>query len=451
MKRTRIISALTVGVGVVCATSCSSVQKKNTVAMDRNEVRRTLASTLDAGTVGPNGEVILFYKSGRNIVVQQCGDYTVLNQRSDCTTKPGTSVAKVPVDEFKNRLKEALKLPVGDYNSAMQKKIDLYRQTKIDPAEIARIQAFIDAYGAANVDPKYANIADAALAVKDINALVDKLVDQVIGNSALQKFVYSTDKQGFEFNILRTYIKTPGLSATFAKISAGTFQMGSSGSETNRSDDEVLHSVTISHDFEMEVTDVTQLQWFLVMGYNPSYFKSQNYCQSDYININGTDLCPNNPVEQVSWDDTQSFIAKLNQGNDGYTYRLPTEAEWEYAARAGTQTAYYFGDDPAQLDANGWYTNNSGSQTHAVGGKTANAFGLYDMAGNVWEWAQDYYGPYSNSRVTDPTGASSGSTRVVRGGGWYGYGAQDCRSAVRGYVGAGGRRYVLGFRLVRTQ
>ncbi len=237
--------------------------------------------------------------------------------------------------------------------------------------------------------------------------------------------------------------------ATFAKIPAGTFQMGSPSSEPGRYDNEVLHSVTIRRGFEMEVTDVTQLQWFLVMGNNPSHFKSRQYCQSDYISMKGADLCPNNPVEQVSWDDAQAFIARLNQGNDGYTYRLPTEAEWEYAARAGTQTAYNFGDDPTQLDAHAWYSNNSGSQTRAVGGKTANAFGLHDMGGNVWQWVQDHYGDYSNSPVTDPTGPSSGLLRVFRGGDWSRV-AQFCRPAFRLFAGAGVRFSILGFRLVRT-
>jgi formylglycine-generating enzyme required for sulfatase activity len=249
---------------------------------------------------------------------------------------------------------------------------------------------------------------------------------------------------------LQQQLASVNASATFARIPAGTFQMGSPSSESGRYDNEVLHSVTISHGFEMEVTDVTQLQWFRVMGYNRAHFKSQQYCQSDYISMNGTDLCPNNPVEQVSWDDAQAFIAKLNQGNDGYTYRLPTEAEWEYAARAGTQTAYYFGDDATQLDASAWYSNNSGSQTHAVGGKTVNAFGLYDMAGNVWQWVQDYYGDYSNSQVTDPTGPSSGSLRVFRGGDWSRV-ALFCRPAFRLFAGAGVRFSILGFRLVRTQ
>jgi formylglycine-generating enzyme required for sulfatase activity len=239
-------------------------------------------------------------------------------------------------------------------------------------------------------------------------------------------------------------------SATFAKIPAGSFQMGSPSNESGRYDNEVLHRVTISHRFEMGETDVTQLQWFLVMGYNPSHFKSPQYCQGDFISVNGTDLCPNNPVEQVSWDDAQVFILTLNQHEDGYTYRLPTEAEWEYAARAGSQTAYNFGDDAARLDASAWYSNNSGSQTRAVGGKIANAFGLYDMAGNVWQWVQDYYGDYSHSQVADPAGPRSGALRVFRGGDWSRV-AQFCRPAFRLFAGAGARFSILGFRLVRTQ
>lgn len=469
-------TVLLIALAVSLAASCSSVQKKNTVAMDRNEVRRTLASTLDAGVVGPNGEVILFYKSGGKIVVQQCGDYTVLNSRADCKTKDGTSAVNVPVADFKNRLKAALKLPIGDYSPAMQQKLAIYRKGETGntadllkqqeqlQAGIRQIQAFINAYGSANADTAQLSQLQQQLAsvnaqlgdssqlgqiVQEINGLVDNLVDQIIGQPKLTKFVYSSDKQGFEFNILRAYIRSPGLSATFARIPRGTFQMGSPAAEAGRFSDETVHAVTIAHDFEMEATDVTQLQWFLQMGYNPSYFKAQQYCKDDYIEMNGTGLCPNNPVEQVSWDDAQAFIQKLNTGVDGYTYRLPTEAEWEYAARAGSQTAYYFGDDANQLDANAWYSNNSGSQTHAVGGKSANAFGLYDMAGNVWQWVQDYYGNYSNSRVTDPSGPSSGSDRVLRGGGW-GFDAQGCRSADRGYGVAGSRGNVLGFRLVRT-
>jgi formylglycine-generating enzyme required for sulfatase activity len=163
------------------------------------------------------------------------------------------------------------------------------------------------------------------------------------------------------------------------------------------------------------------------MGSNPSYFK-------------GPDL----PVETVSWDDARAFIAKLNAKNDGYRYRLPTEAEWEYAARAGT-TGPYAGN----LDAMAWYDKNSSNKTHLVATKAANAWGLYDMHGNVWEWVQDWYGDYSTSAVTDPVGPSSGSDRVLRGGSWY-YKSRGCRSADRGTLSPDIRYDILGLRLLRT-
>ena len=126
--------------------------------------------------------------------------------------------------------------------------------------------------------------------------------------------------------------------------------------------------------------------------------------------------CAKCPVEQVSWDDAQSFINKLNAKNDGFIYRLPTEAEWEYACRAGT-TGDYYGDP----DSIAWYVKNSGNKSHPVGQKQPNAFGLYDMSGNVSEWCQDWYGDYSSGEVTDPTGAVSGSKRVLRGNSWSNY------------------------------
>ncbi|MFN7454631.1 MAG: formylglycine-generating enzyme family protein, partial [Pseudobdellovibrionaceae bacterium] len=376
MKKNMVLLSM----GVLATTTwlgCSHTSTKNESVSraQSNSAERKLAGLMDAGIVGPNGEVILFYKSANKIVIQQCEDYTVLNRREDCTTKSGTSVAQVPVTEFKNRLKAALIVP-AEYPAAMKEKIDLYNKGKQDDiadlerqrAEVQRaiqqIQDFITAYGQENADQgkmdnlkqrlgviegKLGDNSKLAGAIREINQLIDKLVDQIIGQPALQKFVFSKDKQSFEFNILRSYVKTPGLSAQFARIRAGTFQMGSPSSEVGRHDDEVLHSVTLTKDFEIQQTEVTQAHWFLVMGYNPSYFKSKGYCSDDYLEINGAALCPNNPVEQVSWSDTQDFIKKLNDGNDGYAYRLPTEAEWEYAARGGTQAAYSFGDDARAL------------------------------------------------------------------------------------------------------
>ncbi|MEI6125616.1 MAG: formylglycine-generating enzyme family protein, partial [Pseudomonadota bacterium] len=172
-------------------------------------------------------------------------------------------------------------------------------------------------------------------------------------------------------------------------------------------------------------------QWQAVMGSNPSYFQD---CGSD---------CP---VEQVSWDDVQSFITALNT-KTGKNYRLPTEAEWEYAARAGTTTKYYCGNDESCLGNIAWYYDNSESTTHPAGKKIPNSWGLYDMSGNVFEWVQDWwYEGYSSDSVIDPQGPSSGSSRVLRGGGWYGRG-NGCRSSFRSNSGPGDSSDYLGFRL----
>jgi len=218
---------------------------------------------------------------------------------------------------------------------------------------------------------------------------------------------------------------------SFVYIPPGTFMMGSPENEAGRYNRERLHKVTLTKGFYMQTTEVTQGQWKAVMGENPSRFQE---CGND---------CP---VENVSWKDVQKFIEKLNRGNDG-TYRLPTEAEWEYACRAGTFTRYYTGDSEANLDRVGWYKQNSGGMTHSVGWKAANAFGLYDMHGNVWEWCQDRYGNYPSDVVTDPAGRDTGPYRVFRGGSWK-HSAQYCRSARRYWNLPIIQRDYLGFRVV---
>jgi formylglycine-generating enzyme required for sulfatase activity len=212
----------------------------------------------------------------------------------------------------------------------------------------------------------------------------------------------------------------------FVRIPAEEFMMGS---ENGNSNERPVHQVRISRDFEMGKYQVTQAQWEAVMGNNPSNFK-------------GADR----PVETVSWDDAQEFIKKLNEKDSSYDYRLPTEAEWEYAARAGS-TGDYAGD----LDAMAWYGDNSGSKTHPVGQKQPNAWGLYDMHGNVWEWVQDEWHSDYKGAPTDGSAweDSSGSDRVSRGGSW-GITGQYCRSAIRDGPPPDDRHRFLGFRLVRT-
>jgi formylglycine-generating enzyme required for sulfatase activity len=228
---------------------------------------------------------------------------------------------------------------------------------------------------------------------------------------------------------------------TFVLIKPGTFVMGSPEGEAGRGSNEVQHSVTLTKSYYLQTTEVTQGQWKAVMGSNPSNFSS----------------CGDNcPVEQVSWEDAQEFIEKLNLHETANRYQLPTEAQWEYAARAGSTTALANGNlvetscgMDTNLNAMGWYCGNADSKTHPVAQKQANAWGLFDMHGNVWEWCSDWYGSYPDISVTDPGGASSGSIRVIRGGSWSNN-AQYCRSAERLYDSPGYRFYRIGLRLSRT-
>jgi formylglycine-generating enzyme required for sulfatase activity len=182
-------------------------------------------------------------------------------------------------------------------------------------------------------------------------------------------------------------IYTNKLGMKFAWIPPGTFTMGSPNTEEGRQKWEVQHKVTLTRGFYMGVYPVTQKQWHEVMGGNPSNFKKGD----------------NYPVEMVSWEDCQKFVKKLSE-REGQEYRLPTEAEWEYACRAGTTTTYYTGDDENALDRAGWYSKNSGKVTHPVGQKEANKWGLYDMHGNVYQWCADWYGDYPQGDDKDPKG-----------------------------------------------
>lgn len=222
---------------------------------------------------------------------------------------------------------------------------------------------------------------------------------------------------------------------TFVYIAAGSFSMGSPPSEPGRDADESLHKVTLTKGYWLQTTEVTQGQWLAVMGENPSRFSSCG---------------PDCPVESVSWGDVQVFLRKINNDADQETYRLPTEAEWEYAARAGSLSRFCFGELTSTLNSFGWYDRNAGGKIHPVAEKRANAWGLYDMYGNVWEWCRDWYGAYPKGDVSDPAGPSSGRSRVLRGGSWFS-GAIMCRSAVRHSLAQDNRNFYLGFRLAANR
>jgi formylglycine-generating enzyme required for sulfatase activity len=229
-----------------------------------------------------------------------------------------------------------------------------------------------------------------------------------------------------------TNTDTNSIGMQFVLIPAGTFMMGADKDFAEASDyEQPRHQVTISKPFYLGVYNVTQKDWTAVMGNNPSKCRGED-----------------NPVETVSWKDIQDFIKRLNQKEGHSRYRLPTEAEWEYAARAGSTSTYFFGDDKSQLGDYAWYYANSGDETHPVGQKRPNAWGLYDILGNVFEWTGDWWGDtyYAKSPSSDPTGPTSGAARVLRSCGWGG-GPWDCRSSVRGRGEPADRHQFFGFRL----
>ena len=224
-----------------------------------------------------------------------------------------------------------------------------------------------------------------------------------------------------------------GISIDMVRVEAGTFTMGATAEMKDPyGNEKPTHRVTLTNDYYIGKYEVTQALWQTVMGNNPSKFKGDNL-----------------PVEQVNWKDCQKFLSKLNRIT-GKTFRLPTEAEWEYAARGGNKSRGYQYSGSNNLSDVAWYDDNSGNKTHAVGTKQANELGIYDMSGNVYEWCQDWYGKYNSSSQVNPTGANSGSFRVLRGGGWDGN-DRCCRSLCRYIIEPDGRGDFLGLRLILSE
>ncbi len=267
--------------------------------------------------------------------------------------------------------------------------------------------------------------------VKKEGYLTDsKTVTIVEGQTTSLSGALSSQSSSSSSSLGTLVIPVNGVNIEMVKVEAGTFQMGATSEMQNPWDDEKpVHQVTLTHDYYIGKYEVTQALWQAVMGKNPSSFKGDNL-----------------PVENVSWDDCQEFIKKINSLTHR-TFRLPTESEWEYAARGGKKSQGYQYSGSNNLDDVAWYESNSGSKTHAVGTKLPNELGLYDMSGNVWEWCQDWKGTYPSYSVTNPTGAKSGSYRVRRGGSWFSS-PWYCRASYRGYLTPDISNGDLGLRLV---
>ena len=255
----------------------------------------------------------------------------------------------------------------------------------------------------------------------------ERTVDVPNGIGALQPLALA-----FFDNVNKTFT-VKGVKFTMVAVEGGTFTMGATSEQGSDAagDEKPTHQVTLSS-YYIGKTEVTQALWKAVMGKNPSKFKGDNL-----------------PVENVSWDDCQEFIKKLN-ALTGKNFRLPTEAEWEYAARGGNKSRSYKYSGSNNIDDVAWYNKNSENRTHPVKTKQSNELGIYDMCGNVWEWCQDRYGDYSSATQTNPKGATTGSNRVNRGGSSGSYG-RYCRSSYRSYNTPGYSDKFLGLRLALTE
>lgn len=227
-------------------------------------------------------------------------------------------------------------------------------------------------------------------------------------------------------------LHNPFSSADFVLIEAGSFIMGSEDSLAYP-DEQPVHEVTLTSPFYLGKTEVTQAQWNAIMGNNPSQFVGDSL-----------------PVDNIGPPDIRMFLDRLNTAADcDACYRLPTEAEWEYAARAGSREPFSFGNHADSLSAYAWFAGNAEYKTHPVAQKKPNAWGLYDMHGNLYEWVQDAYGPYSPEPITDPTGPPDGGSYVLRGGSWTDA-ARELRVSYRDYYAPNHRHNFFGFRLVKT-
>jgi formylglycine-generating enzyme required for sulfatase activity len=243
-----------------------------------------------------------------------------------------------------------------------------------------------------------------------------------VGLMVISGVTRSQDKAAIQSNYIETAC---GINLQMVFVQGGKFMMGS---KDGGSDEKPVHPVILS-DFFIGKFEVTERQWQYVMGKNPSFFK-------------GCDDCP---VEQVSWNDVQEFIRKLNR-KSGKNYRLPTEAEWEYAAKGGNKSKGFTYSGSDSISDVAWYNKNSDSKTHLVGQKQPNELGLYDMSGNVLEWCNDWYGRYLSGSQTNPKGPATGDSRVYRGGGW-GYLNRSCRTSNRDRSGPRSHSFNLGFRV----
>ena len=468
----------------------------------------SLAALGDSAIFGPDAEVFLFYKSGGEFVARGCEDYTHLEEeaggaavwRAACVGGQG-EVLRVPVSAVRDAFRLLLRVP-GGYDARTQEAIALYNGEDVSSERRQRLLAekaelgaglgaaevFLREYEGA-ADPREVDRWKEALSVVsvrldtfdgvggEIEEGVDALVAEISDPARLGKYVFPRDAGSLGFGLLRAFVKSPVLPSSFRRIGAGSFRYEKrrDGDEDRPGDD-----VVISRAFALSAKETTQLQYFFVTGENPSRFQTEDDC-ADHMRVPTDDgaevgVCPNNPVERVSWEDIDGkFLPALNAlygaggsddrnifsrlllnalygvgGCDGKPssprgcFRLPTEAEWEYAARGGGR---FMGRYPFDVGDLGRFAVFSADGTQPVGSKEPEGpYALFDIRGNVYEWVYDWWRD-SPPSGTDPTVSRFGFDRVIRGGSW-GSSARNLRSAYRNGAMPDSRFGGVGFRLV---
>lgn len=385
---------------------------------------------------------------GQTVRIQNCNS----GISASCDQRAVETV-EVSIDDFVSVLKAAYYIP-GRVTDRVKSLIKKYNKLKPDDEYaikigIRRIQNLTSSLSIPSTNFEHIDNAE------DFNSYVDILIDALVKKTNLNLNL-KCDSNSVDFYVLlKSFLFQKIDFLEFVNVDAGAFVMGSPLSEQGRNEDEAQHRVELTNSFQVQKTAMTQAQYFLIMGYNPSSFSRILHCPSSYLKVNGVELCPFHPVENVSWFDIQIFLRRLSLIRSKFVYDLPTEAEREYFTRAGNTDKYFFGDNESELINYGFWLRNSKSQTQEVGLKTPNLWDIFDTHGNVWEFVSDYYNQdYVNGKVVsvliNPKGPPTGLNRSMRGGSWGSPGASALRSARRNFAPPDYRGYMIGFRLKRT-
>lgn len=371
-----------------------------------------------------------------------------------CTASEGYEVFEVNMDDIKRQLKASGKQPTFLNICQMVKRkanaeYILFPEVRTSGTAVAStygIKIYLDAslYRIETESLVKSSRDEADVDQSSVMAAIDRMVGELLGVKVNRQMPQQTYQQPTYSQTPQSYVEDAGcgLNMKMVYVEGGSFRMGATseqGSDAD-SDESPVHTVRL-YSYYMAECEVTQAQWEKIMG-------TTIYQQRDKANTQWPmrGVGDNNPMYYVSWEEAQAFCRELS-AMTGKTYLLPTEAQWEYAARGGNKSRNYKYSGSYAIDAVAWYDSNSGSATHWVKQKRANELGLYDMSGNVWEWCSDWYGSYSSSEQSNPTGAGSGQRRVLRGGSWGNY-AGCCRVSNRDYGTPSLRNYISGFRVV---